>query len=611
MPTLPEVNSKHYTADKWGVFGQLGEGANAKVQFVQTTISPNELGDITLISNIPGSEHWDVRDLFQRDVDDARVGQEIIPYLKEPGHVKFFNPLTLIILPMQEDGKRIVKEVVTITPGAELEGGQNYITFERDGYYKLGILEPEKVFAKVQWNKNKCHIVAIDGQHRLSALQRLKNSLEAHLIESWKIPVVILTISKVTDDEDAASLLEIVRKTFVNINKKAERINPAREILLDDESVNAIGTQELIQLSHGNDIKTLDRRNPEILPLIFFDWRGETKNLRRVPGPASVKDVIEIHAWFEHYLIGEDGGSQQKSELGLTDLVPPLANFGSKKDFSHDNVKRIREQFKNTILPGLGVFLQGFTPYKGYVSACRKAEQKALVESDIAQHAFTKLRFGTHNAPVDQQAAVETKFNETVAEFTRLKGEVFPEILEREIGMRGIVYAYGEAKRELFLILQRRDSWEDYSRQAVVVFNEIYADGWFGLGGEPLPKDKELLLTHLIRDESGDIINYKLDAAKNSFGCFLLLLFFSKLSKNKDPDFLISEIEMTKLWNKYEENLRKPLAVSFRKKFKAAHRLTRGTQPELKGLITKETEAAIEKKLLDVQKLIGVENDDA
>src|SRR4051794_38872800 len=102
MTTPPDILLEEYSQKKLGYFGELGAGANARVMFLQTAITRDELDDITLIENIPGSEKWDVRDLFQRDVDKVRVQQSIVPWLQDKSTVKFFNPLTLILLPLDD-----------------------------------------------------------------------------------------------------------------------------------------------------------------------------------------------------------------------------------------------------------------------------------------------------------------------------------------------------------------------------------------------------------------------------------------------------------------------------------------------------------------------------
>ena len=99
---------------------------------------------------------------------------------------------------------------------------------------------------------------------------------------------------------------------------------PARKTLLNDESVNAVCTQELIQDSHANDCLPLNERDNNKLPLLMFDWRGESQNNIRVPSPGALKTVEELYDWIEHYIIGEDGSDEQALALGLDELVPPL-----------------------------------------------------------------------------------------------------------------------------------------------------------------------------------------------------------------------------------------------------------------------------------------------
>ena len=72
MAALPPVNELKYNKEKLGYFGELGNGAFARIRFLQSAVTKEELDNITLIENIPGSEKWDIRDLFQRDVDMAR-----------------------------------------------------------------------------------------------------------------------------------------------------------------------------------------------------------------------------------------------------------------------------------------------------------------------------------------------------------------------------------------------------------------------------------------------------------------------------------------------------------------------------------------------------------
>jgi DNA-sulfur modification-associated len=602
---LPKQTTNPYKREKWGYYGELGEGANAKIRFLQTVISHDELNDITLISNIPGSEKWDVRDLFQRDVDEKRVGNEIMPYLKDNSKVKFFNPLTLIVLPMADDGRNILNNVDHIEPKTKFEEDQEFDVYEKKGYYKFSIVKENQVFAKIEWNESKCYIVAIDGQHRLSALKRWKKQPGAtNELDSWKIPVVLLNIFKVDENVESGNLLEIVRKTFVYINTQAVQVNDARKILLNDESINAIGTQELIQLSHNNDCKDVGERDESIIPLMFFDWRGETQMGRPVATPSSIKNTLEIYQWFEHYLLGEDGSECQEIELNLTDLYPPLQCINQSIPITHEDALRIRNQFHKTLLPGFLHFLQNFEPYREYIKSCREIEKEALERSDVAQHAFIKLRFGTHDAAEDQLEAVLEEYEKICFKFEALKN-VIPDTIIRDIGMRGVVYAFGEGKVQYDILFDEPISWLDYSKWIITEINEIYIDGWFS-SFDKLDAKKRKFLNNVIFDNSGTIINYRIEKAEDALGALLMILFFHK----KWEKGQIDDEDISNIWISYSDKLKKVIDLGFRKTIKADLKDTfEGLQTDFNKEVRRLAAKATKKRLKELSKFLKIEGD--
>jgi hypothetical protein len=582
MTKLPQVSQIVYNQSKLGFYGELGEGANAKVRFLQTVITGQELENITLISNIPGSEAWDVRDLFQRDVDDERVTKEILPYFKDPTLVKYFNPITLILLPMSDNGNEVIKDVEFISPEIGTDGIKEY--YEKTDYYKFSIYDHSEAIGKIEWNTKKCFLVAIDGQHRVSALKRWKKEPSGQF-NDWKIPVTILNIFKVDPSANTASLLEIVRKTFVYINSKSEKINFAREILLNDESVNYICTQELVQYTHENDILPFAQRNQSILPLMFFDWQGKVYDNKGVEAPVSIMSIEEINFWFEEYLLGEDGSLDQKNELELVDLVPPLDSFGKDVALSHEDAHRVRSQFRQVMLPGLLHLIQNFSPYKNYITGCRSIEEDAIRRSDNAQHAFMKLRFGSYNAPPDQRYSVEAECDNLKAKFQDLKKNI-PSLIRMDVGMRGIIYTFGQSKLEFQSIKETVTSWLDYSKVYITEVNKIYEEGWF-VHYDDLNIDKKKILTYLVYDDAGGIINYKISQAKDGLGPLLLILVFKKLLNAG----LIDDDDFTYIWGEYANTLRKAYEKGLRKHYKSILQQTwEGSIAEFNAEVKKRAE---------------------
>ncbi|MDQ7049710.1 MAG: hypothetical protein Q9M92_09260 [Enterobacterales bacterium] len=102
----------------------------------------------------------------------------------------------------------------------------------------------------------------------------------------------------------------------------AKEINESRRILLDDESINCICSQEVIQFAHSNDQKDIEDLDPKLLPLMFFDWRGEVVNGKARPGPAALISVQEVEEWFSNHILGSDYSDEQEINPNLDDLLP-------------------------------------------------------------------------------------------------------------------------------------------------------------------------------------------------------------------------------------------------------------------------------------------------
>ena len=603
MSALPPTISVTYNKTKYGYFGELGTGANAHVRFLQTALSADELDSVTLIENIPGSESWDVQDLFQRDVDKERVTREILPYLKDKTKVKFFNPLTLALLPLSPNGQTIQSDLPHVPATHVDENGHPYTVFEWGGYYKFGLHQTTPAFSYLNWNDQRVRIVAIDGQHRLSALKRWRNEPpeSSQALSQWTIPVVVLGIFKAAPDKSTASFLEIVRKTFVYINSTAQRINEARQTLLDDESVVAVCTQELVQDSHSNDCLPLDKRDEDKLPLLMFDWRGETRNNVRVWAPGAVKTVEEIRDWLGWYVLGEDGSDDQSTALGLEDLVPPLTTFGPNRKLSHSDAARVRQQFRSTVLPGIQHCLEQFTPYKSYIHDCRKLERDALAESDLAQHAFMQLRFGTSRASDDILSLVTKKFEELVLKFEALKGKTFDELIIRDVGMRAVMAAFGSGKPVFDDDHKKTTNWMDYSKWFTPQLNGAYADGWFR-SYMKLDPAKRTLLTHIVFDPSGSIINYKMEHVPSALGALLMIVLFSGGRKSLKPGTL------DRVWDESSEALKGPLKSGYRKQFRAELQEDfKGTPAEFKEAVQKKANTAVEKHITKLKTFLKIE----
>ena len=258
MAIPPPSKKLLYNRQLDGVYGEFGAGASVQAFYLQSAITPVQLSWISLISDIQGSERWPVPDLFQRDVDNDRIANSLLPYLQDAEKIKFFNPLTLTVLPMDENGSTVLTQMPRVIESSVKENDRSWKCLERKDYYRARWVENYPQYAVLEWSDTRSRLVAIDGQHRLSALKRfLRDNKEAshQNFMKWRIPVVIVSFRAGQGRSEPPSVLEVVRSIFVYINTEAKEVSEARKILLSDESVNDVCAQELLERAH-----TMNRR---------------------------------------------------------------------------------------------------------------------------------------------------------------------------------------------------------------------------------------------------------------------------------------------------------------------------------------------------------------
>ncbi|MCY4482209.1 MAG: hypothetical protein OXC12_04970 [Spirochaetaceae bacterium] len=521
MAITPPIVRKDYNHQIQGVYGEFGAGSGLRAFYLQSTFTPSELRRISLISDISGSERWPVRDLFQRDVDNERVSEGLVPYLQDESKIKFFNPLTLTTLPMAPDGNSVRSEMLPVVESEIDQDQQNWECLTRDGYYRMRWIKGHPEYAILEWNDQRTRLVAIDGQHRLSALKRFEHdpsSRSYRNFSKWRIPIVVVCFRSEETGPKAPRVLDVVRNIFVYINTEAKVVNKARQILLTDESVNCICTQELLQRSHGNDILEPDEQNMKLLPLLFFDWRGEESRGQPVHAPAAVKNIEEIRDWFEYYVLGEDYSYEQELALDINPAHELHTVFHENREagtkaLSHTASLRVRELAKQDLLPSVSYVLENFTPYRKYTEALRALEAEYSESSDLARHAFYELRFGTN-------PALEANKDEVRRILDSLKNDIeekkrFDELTRLEIGLRGVMFSFGELR-----LAFRRPQWMEYAMWFTTALNRVYEGRWLDL--EARQRGQKHLL-HIVKDHNDSVVNYRLGDMDDALGAYISL----------------------------------------------------------------------------------------
>lgn len=526
--TIPPVTDHLFNQRLAGVYGEFGAGTGVSALYLQTALQPAQLDDISLISDIEGSERWHVRDLFQRDVDLDRVTDSLLPYLASEDKVKFFNPLTLTPLPWSSDTRSIesrIPELVATREHISNEGKQMWKCLTNGRHYRVRWIEGNPEYGVLEWSSVRTRLVAIDGQHRLSGLKRLwrdQASAQRQQLLNWRIPVVVVAFRPQDSTDGLPSLVEVVRKIFVYINTTAQPVSPARRILLSDESPSRICTQEILERSHENDLLPRAQRDPKRVPLLCYDWRGKERHGRADPAPAAITSVVELQEWMFHHILrcevkkrggeSDEFSTRTRTALGI---VPPDALHAAftSGSLDHRSCALLRQKFRSAILPALEHLLQNFVPFTRYVESLRAIEHdyREAAGSDLARHAFDELRFGSSRAEESVRSAVATERDSIVNRITEVKAKHITGLIDHLVGMRGVMAAFGRL-RERF----DNPDWSEYGERFVRGLNLLYDDGWLGKTCQSL--------RHIVVDHTDSVVNYRHAQVTVALGAYLELL---------------------------------------------------------------------------------------
>ena len=153
-----------------------------------------------------------------------------------------------------------------------------------------------------------------------------------------------------------------------------------------------------------------------------------------------------------------------------------------------------------------------------YVADLRELERQygESGQSDIVRHAFHELRFGTNLAPEANKSEVEEVLAGVRDRIERLRRNRLHQPIDRDIGMRGVVGAFGELRFSL-----GNPAWIEYAKWYTTALNRLYADRWLDIRARA-PRRQFLL--HVAEDHNETIVNYRLDDARAALGAYVQLL---------------------------------------------------------------------------------------
>jgi hypothetical protein len=110
LTSLPPPKQRSSWTDEYAYTEGIFDISQIPIRYFLTSIPIGSLGDcFRLVEDIPGSENWGYNAIFQRDIDEDRVKEELLEeYLLVEDKFKFFNPLTIALLPFDPGEQKIL-----------------------------------------------------------------------------------------------------------------------------------------------------------------------------------------------------------------------------------------------------------------------------------------------------------------------------------------------------------------------------------------------------------------------------------------------------------------------------------------------------------------------
>lgn len=493
-----------------GTLGAFGGGMGLKVIYLQCAIPVTEIRQITLAEELPGSDEWPIRDLFQRDVDHQRVDKFLVPWLQNQEKIKFFAPITLAIMPFNARTGRIDSIVPSLHRSAD--GKESNI----GNLISIRSAASQQTFGgqgDLAWDAERCHLVALDGQHRVAALREIisRGKRDSSALIDWSIPAVVMCVTQESDLKAAqkVSYLDVARSVFVYINTQGHVPSKSRQILLNDERPSAILAQELLQYCHESDA------SPRMqFPLSSIRWRDGTE--AGLGDAHKLKDLTELFDIIDALILFDDKRGRKASIAQLLSSGDPqqtrLQELLSLNSLNPNDANSFREIVRPNLIPALSALLSGPAPYQEHCERARVIEGRLASAGTNEKAALTAIRIGgagnwrtnevTARLVVDALASLEKSVR------------MIPEVFRLDIGLRGFVSGF------IHLLPLLREGRGEYQPLIKVVsryveaINKRIMQGWLIGTTESMVRH----LRHVTRSETGTMKNYRLDDVPDALG---------------------------------------------------------------------------------------------
>ena len=372
------------------------------IPYFSTTMSLRDAATILrLAAYFPGSDdvEWKLDEIHRREVDWPRVERRIVPCLRAAEQPQFFNALTIALLPGGHDladtrhafaaqrewrpptlskADRFPK---TLTVGPITCG---YWTDWND------LSEPAARTGQIRWNPDEVFAVALDGQHRLAAIQQFIENpgIPDDRLRTTSLPIIFVTLDPRFGYESpvSRSLVDVLRVIVVDLGKHAKIPTRARQILLDDKDPVSVCVRALVGETVSGSTTDLDARPPR-LPLALVDWHSEQARFDEGPyvttiltldsaiayllGVTPVRNFMDysalrkqVRALSRWLCVDMTDALRRLDDLEAAELQP----FNYSESPENNELERIVTAFRQIWNPVFTSLLTEFAPYRDFIA---------------------------------------------------------------------------------------------------------------------------------------------------------------------------------------------------------------------------------------------------
>lgn len=477
-------------------------------------------------------DQLDFNEIMQRDIDDARVAMDLIPYLLDHGNsglVKLFPPIVVVVLPLQETSRRPDHHYAKVSTVREPEPRQEGFQWERTTagpkgkeQFQIarllredGTVEP--AHSQLRLAQGNCALAIVDGQHRAMALLALYRNLTGGWSDArravyqqyyrvWsedeirnfdtsdlQMPMIICTFPQL--DEDYSGNMDVIRaarRVFLDLNKNAKKVSDSRNKLLDDQDIVSECLRSVLAKIKGYDVNS---QTPLRIANVELD---QAQDRSVISSPMALTGVSHLYYIAEHLLFYSSftsdtgprranlGRSRHMDEaytrLGLTDeLTSQEQDDNTRKNYTDKVARTVEAKWEQKYGTQIELILAKFHPFSAHAQASLHVRERLRAANDLK---LLSLLFDGQASSrtfqdFEERLDLNIKFesNWATPELKAILADVRAQInqYEREVA------TFKEKRAEIYISSVRgpgsravRGSGDEASAVAVDIVNQLY-----------------------------------------------------------------------------------------------------------------------------------------